>query len=67
MFQFMRYHRCHYRDAARAAGGGRREVKTVNEQDVLDNAEEQLEGALGRIELEGLFDITKNYWGKSHY
>ncbi|MFH1179974.1 MAG: amidohydrolase family protein, partial [Candidatus Bathyarchaeota archaeon] len=44
-----------------------REVKTVNEQEVLDKAQEQIEAALGRINPTGLFDITKNYWGKSHY
>jgi cytosine/adenosine deaminase-related metal-dependent hydrolase len=44
-----------------------REVKKVNEQDILDNAQEQIEAALGRIDLEGLFDTTNNYWGKSHY
>jgi cytosine/adenosine deaminase-related metal-dependent hydrolase len=44
-----------------------REVKTVNEQAVLDAAQEQIEAALGRINLEGLFDTTENYWGKSHY
>ena len=44
-----------------------REVLSVNEQDVLDAAQEQIEAALGRITLEGLFDTTKNYWGKSHY
>jgi cytosine/adenosine deaminase-related metal-dependent hydrolase len=44
-----------------------REVKKVNEQEILEEAQEQLEGALGRIHLEGLFDTTRNYWGKSHY
>jgi cytosine/adenosine deaminase-related metal-dependent hydrolase len=44
-----------------------REVKTVNEQDVLENAQEQLEAALRRVSLEDLFDTTENYWGKSHY
>ena len=44
-----------------------REVKTVNEQNVLDYAQEQLEAALGRINIKGLFDTTPNYWGKSHY
>ena len=44
-----------------------REVLTVNEQDILDAAQEQIEAALGRITLEGLFDTTENYWRKSHY
>jgi cytosine/adenosine deaminase-related metal-dependent hydrolase len=44
-----------------------REVKTVNEQEVLDKAQEQIEAALGRINPTGLFDTSANYWGKSHY
>jgi cytosine/adenosine deaminase-related metal-dependent hydrolase len=44
-----------------------REVKTVNEQEVLDKAQEQIEAALGRINPTGLFDTSVNYWGKSHY
>ena len=44
-----------------------REVKTVYEQDVLDYAQEQLEAALSRINIKGLFDTTPNYWGKSRY
>lgn len=42
-------------------------VKSVDEQQVLDDAQEQLEAALGRIDTTGLFDTTENYWGKSHY
>jgi len=42
-------------------------VKSVDEQQVLDDAQEQLEAALGRINTKGLFDTTENYWGKSHY
>lgn len=44
-----------------------REVKKVNEQEILERAQEQLEAALGRTSLKGLFDTTENYWGKSHY
>ena len=44
-----------------------REVKTINEQEVLDKAQEQIEAALGRINPTGLFDTSANYWGKSHY
>ena len=44
-----------------------RVVKTVDEQQVLDDAQEQLESALGRIDSSKLFDTTVNYWGRSHY
>jgi cytosine/adenosine deaminase-related metal-dependent hydrolase len=44
-----------------------REVKTMNEQEILDNAQEQIKLALERIDPEGLFNTTENYWGKSHY
>lgn len=44
-----------------------RVVKSVDEQQVLDDAQEQLEAALGRIPTKGLFDTTENYWGRSHY
>ncbi len=44
-----------------------REVKTVDEYAIMEAAQEQLEVALGRIDITGLFDVTKNYWGKSHY
>ncbi len=42
-------------------------VRSVDERKVMDDAQEQLEYALGRVELEGLFETTENYWGKSHY
>jgi cytosine/adenosine deaminase-related metal-dependent hydrolase len=44
-----------------------RVVKSVDEQQVLDDAQEQLEATLGRIDASKLFDTTENYWGKSHY
>ena len=44
-----------------------RVVKSIDEQQVLDDAQEQLKVALGRVDAKGLFDITENYWGKSHY
>lgn len=44
-----------------------REVKTVDEYAIMEAAQEQLEAALGRIDTTGLYDLTKNYWGKSHY
>jgi 5-methylthioadenosine/S-adenosylhomocysteine deaminase len=44
-----------------------RVVQSVDEQQVLDDAQEQLEAALGRVDTKGLFDTTTNYWGKSHY
>lgn len=44
-----------------------REVMTVDEYAILDAAQEQLEAALGRIDTTGLYDLTENYWGKSHY
>jgi cytosine/adenosine deaminase-related metal-dependent hydrolase len=44
-----------------------RVVKTVNEQEILEAAQEQLEAALGRVDTGTLFDVTENYWCKSHY
>ncbi|MCW4012593.1 MAG: amidohydrolase family protein, partial [Candidatus Bathyarchaeota archaeon] len=44
-----------------------RVVKSIDEQKVLDDAQEQIEAALGRIDASRLFDVTENYWGKSHY
>ena len=44
-----------------------RKVKTVDEYAIMEQAQEQLEAALGRIDTTGLYDVTKNYWGKSHY
>jgi cytosine/adenosine deaminase-related metal-dependent hydrolase len=44
-----------------------REVKTVDEYKIMEDAQEQLELALGRIDSSTLFDLTENFWGKSHY
>jgi cytosine/adenosine deaminase-related metal-dependent hydrolase len=42
-------------------------VKTIDEGEVLELAQEQIEGAVGRSSLKNLFDITEGYWGKSRY
>jgi cytosine/adenosine deaminase-related metal-dependent hydrolase len=42
-------------------------VKTVDEMEVLDLAQEQIEAAVGRIGLKNLYDTTEGYWGKSRY
>ena len=44
-----------------------REVKTVDEYKILEDAQEQLELALGRVDSSSLYDLTENYWRKSHY
>jgi 5-methylthioadenosine/S-adenosylhomocysteine deaminase len=44
-----------------------REVKTVDEYAIMDESQKQLELALGRIDSSSLFDLTENYWRKSHY
>jgi cytosine/adenosine deaminase-related metal-dependent hydrolase len=44
-----------------------REVKTVDEYKVMEDAQEQLELALGRVDSSSMFDLTKNYWRKEHY
>ncbi len=44
-----------------------REVKTVDEYKILQEAQTQLEAALERIDSSKLFDLTQNYWRKSHY
>jgi 5-methylthioadenosine/S-adenosylhomocysteine deaminase len=46
------------------AGG---EVKTVDEQAVLDRAQEEIEAAVGRSGLSGLYETTERYWGHSRY
>jgi cytosine/adenosine deaminase-related metal-dependent hydrolase len=44
-----------------------RVVKTVDEMEVLEMAQEQIEAAVGRSGLKGLYDTTEGYWGKSRY
>jgi len=44
-----------------------REVKTVNEYEILESANEQLELAVKRSGLKELYELTDNYWYKSHY
>jgi cytosine/adenosine deaminase-related metal-dependent hydrolase len=44
-----------------------REVKLVDEHKIMEDAQEQLELAIGRVDSSSLYDLTKNYWGKSHY
>jgi len=46
------------------AGG---EVKTVDEQAILDHAQEEIEAAVGRSGLKGLHETTDRYWGHSRY
>jgi len=43
------------------------EVKTVDEYKIMEDAQEQLELALGRVDSSSLYDLTENYWRKSHY
>jgi len=44
-----------------------REVKNVDEYEVLELANEQLELAVKRSGLEKLYELSSNYWQKSHY
>jgi cytosine/adenosine deaminase-related metal-dependent hydrolase len=44
-----------------------REVKHVDEHKIMEDAQEQLELAIGRVDSSSLYDLTKNYWGKAHY
>ncbi len=44
-----------------------REVKTVDEHKIMEDAQEQLEYALGRVDSSKLYDLTPNYWGKARY
>jgi len=43
------------------------EVKTVDEQAILDRAQEEIEAAVGRSGLKGLQETTDRYWGHSRY
>jgi hypothetical protein len=42
-------------------------VKTVDEQSVLDRAQEEIEAAVGRSGLKGLQETTERYWRHSRY
>lgn len=42
-------------------------VKTVDEQKILNKAQEELDLAIGRSGMNNLFDITEKYWGFSKY
>ena len=44
-----------------------RAVKTVNEEDVLDNAQFEAEAILSRTGTRSLLALSENYWGHSHY
>ena len=44
-----------------------RVVKTVNEAEVLETAQEEAEAAIGRSGLEDLLEYTDSYWGRSRY
>jgi len=44
-----------------------REVKTVDEQSILDRAQEEIEAAVGRSGLKDLYETTDRYWGHSRY
>lgn len=44
-----------------------REVQTVDEYAIMEEAQKELELALGRVDSSKLFDLTDNYWRKSHY
>ncbi len=43
------------------------EVKTVDEAEVLETAQEEAEAAIDRNDLRHLLDYTDNYWGHSRY
>lgn len=42
-------------------------VKTVDEDEVLEQAQQELETAVNRSGLKRLFETTKKYWGHSRY
>ncbi|MBN2336003.1 amidohydrolase family protein [Candidatus Bathyarchaeota archaeon] len=44
-----------------------REVKTVDEAEVLDVAQQEIEAAVGRSGLNSLLDTPDGYWGRSRY
>ena len=44
-----------------------REIKHVDEQKILEMADEQIDLAVGRSGLKKLHELTDNYWGHSHY
>jgi len=44
-----------------------RTVKTVDEAEILERAQEEIEAAVGRSGLKGLFETTDRYWGHSRY
>ena len=44
-----------------------RVVKTVNEAEALETAQEEAEAAIGRSGLRGLLEYTDRYWGHSRY
>ena len=43
-----------------------RVVKTVNEDDVLDNAQTEAEAILSRTGTSKFLALSENYWGHSH-
>jgi cytosine/adenosine deaminase-related metal-dependent hydrolase len=44
-----------------------RVVNTVNEDEVLERAQREIEAAVGRSGMKGLFETTEKYWGHSTY
>lgn len=44
-----------------------RQVKTMNEDKVLEIVQRETEAALDRADLRHLLDIPENFWGRSHY
>ena len=44
-----------------------RVVKTVNEMEVLENAQKEAEAALDRTQLRHLLEIPEKFWGHSRY
>jgi cytosine/adenosine deaminase-related metal-dependent hydrolase len=44
-----------------------REINHVDEQKILEMADEQIDLAVGRSGLKKLHELTDNYWGHSHY
>ena len=45
----------------------KRKLRNIDEDKIFDMANTELETAVKRSKIDGLFDTSDNYWGKSHY
>ena len=45
----------------------KRKLARIDEDKILEMANIELEAAIGRSNIKGLFDISDSYWRKSHY